>query len=162
MFGLGWGEMIVVGVVALIVVGPKDLPQMFRTLGRFSGKAKGMAREFTSAMNQAANSTGVGDVARDFQNMTSKKALGLDKLDQASRAFEAWDPLKDGDEGEPSLSPERSDAAAKIQAATKIKEAEKRAEAARAALAEAEAEVAAAKPATDAMPSAQSKSEGDA
>jgi sec-independent protein translocase protein TatB len=48
MFGLGWGEMIVVGVVALIVVGPKDLPQMFRTLGRFSGKAKGMAREFTS------------------------------------------------------------------------------------------------------------------
>ena len=135
---------------------------MFRTLGRFSGKAKGMAREFTSAMNQAANSTGVGDVARDFQNMTSKNALGLDKLDQASRAFEAWDPLKDGDEGEPSLPPERSNAAAKIQAATKVKEAEKRAEVARATLAEAEAELASARPAAEAGPSAQSKPEGDA
>ena len=162
MLGLGWGEMVVVGVVALIVVGPKDLPHMFRTLGRFSGKAKGMAREFTSAMNQAANSTGVEDVARDFQNMTSKKALGLDKLDQASRAFEAWDPMKDGDEGEPTLSPERSSAAAKIQAATKIQEAEKRAEAARVALAAAEAEVARAKPATSVEPSLQNKSEGDA
>ena len=40
MFDLGWTEMLVVGVVALIVVGPKDLPVMFRTVGRAVGKAK--------------------------------------------------------------------------------------------------------------------------
>ena len=49
MFDIGWTELMVVGIVALIVVGPKDLPGMFRTLGRFTGKAKGMARDFQSA-----------------------------------------------------------------------------------------------------------------
>ena len=51
MFGLGWAEMMVVAVVALIVIGPKELPVVFRKLGQFVGKAKAMAREFTTAMN---------------------------------------------------------------------------------------------------------------
>ena len=45
MFDIGWSEMMVVGVVALIVVGPKDLPRMFHTLGEFTGKARGMSKE---------------------------------------------------------------------------------------------------------------------
>ena len=39
MFGLGWSEMVLVAIVALIVIGPKDLPGMFRTVGQFVGKA---------------------------------------------------------------------------------------------------------------------------
>ena len=62
MFDLGMTEMLVVGVVALIVVGPKDLPVMFRRVGQFVGKAKGMAREFSSAMNDAADDNGIRDV----------------------------------------------------------------------------------------------------
>ena len=64
MFGMGWSELLVVGVVALIVVGPKDLPVLFRQIGQFVGKAKGMAREFTSAMNDAADESGIGPSAR--------------------------------------------------------------------------------------------------
>ena len=44
MFDLGLTELLVIGVVALIVVGPKDLPVMFRNVGRFVGKAKGDER----------------------------------------------------------------------------------------------------------------------
>ena len=54
MLDIGWSELLVIGVVALIVVGPKDLPVMFRTLGRFTAKARSMAREFQRAMDDAA------------------------------------------------------------------------------------------------------------
>ncbi len=54
MFDIGWTELLVIGIVALIVVGPKDLPLMFHALGQFTAKARGMAREFQRAMEDAA------------------------------------------------------------------------------------------------------------
>ena len=74
MLDIGLPEMLVVGVVALIVVGPKDLPVLFRKLGEFTGKAKSMAREFSSAMNAAADGAGVGDLKKmgdDIRSATS-------------------------------------------------------------------------------------------
>ncbi|AXX97493.1 Sec-independent protein translocase protein TatB [Profundibacter amoris] len=113
MFDIGWTELLVIGIVALIVVGPKDLPGMFRTLGRFTGKAKAMARDFQSAMNEAADSAGVKDVADDLKNVTSKKALGLDALDEVATKFENWDPM----------TPEAQAKAAETKAAEKAKKA---------------------------------------
>ena len=113
MFDIGWTELLVIGIVALIVVGPKDLPGMFRTLGRFTGKAKAMARDFQSAMNDAADSAGVKDVADDLKNVTSKKALGLDALDEVATKFENWDPM----------TPEAQAKAAETKAAEKAKKA---------------------------------------
>lgn len=92
MFDIGWTELLVIGVVALIVVGPKDLPMMFRTLGRFTGKMKGMAREFQRAMDQAADESGVKDVAKDLRKATSAKSMGLDALNNAADRFEKWQP----------------------------------------------------------------------
>ena len=69
MFDLGWSEMLIIGVVALIVVGPKDLPKLFQTLGQTVGKIRGLAREFQSAMNAAAKQSGMENVARDMQNL---------------------------------------------------------------------------------------------
>lgn len=59
MFDLGWMELLIIGVTALIVVGPKDLPVMFKTVGNFVGKARRMAGEFKSTMEAAADETGL-------------------------------------------------------------------------------------------------------
>lgn len=51
-----------------------------------------MAREFSRAMEDAAEGTGVKEAAQDFRDLTSKKSLGLDTLEQAASNFEKWEP----------------------------------------------------------------------
>ncbi len=70
MFDLGWLELLVIGITALIVVGPKELPQLFRTVGRFFGKVKGMAREFSQNMEEAANESGLKDATKTLNSIT--------------------------------------------------------------------------------------------
>jgi len=105
MFDLGMSELLVIGIVALIVIGPKDLPMMFRTLGRFTAKARNMAREFSRAMEAAADETGVKDVAADLRKVTDPKSMGLDALKDAASKFEAWDPKRSPRPGVPPTSP---------------------------------------------------------
>lgn len=96
MFDVGWSELLLIGVVALIVLGPEDLPKLFRTMGRITARARSMAREFSSAMEDAAKSSGLEDAAKtlkEVNSLTSKKSLGLDALDRAADRFEKWDPL---------------------------------------------------------------------
>lgn len=104
MFDIGGTEMLVVGIVALIVVGPKDLPRMFKTVGKFVGKAKGMAREFSRAMNDAADGAGMGEINKTLKAAANPKAYGLDKVREATN-FAA---------DKPTLSPERAEAAKKM------------------------------------------------
>jgi sec-independent protein translocase protein TatB len=91
MFDLGWTELLVIGIVALIVVGPKDLPVLFRNVGRFVGKAKGMAREFSSAMNQAADESGVKDVASGLKAANNPLNTAMDSVKDAAKSFN-FDP----------------------------------------------------------------------
>jgi sec-independent protein translocase protein TatB len=62
MLDLGWSEILVIGVVALIVVGPKDLPRMLRTLGQYAGRARGIAREFQKSMDEAARQADIDEL----------------------------------------------------------------------------------------------------
>ena len=82
MFDFGWGEILLVGVVALIVVGPQELPRMFKSIGQVIGRMRGMAREFQRAMDSAANETGVKDLSTGIKAATSPKQLGLDKFNE--------------------------------------------------------------------------------
>ncbi|OJI94195.1 sec-independent protein translocase protein TatB [Planktotalea frisia] len=110
MLDLGWTELLVIGVVALIVIGPKDLPMLFRKVGQFVGKAKGMAREFSRAMDQAADESGMKEATSSFKDMASSKNLGLDDLNDATKEFKKFD--LDTETGK--LSAERAEDARKI------------------------------------------------
>lgn len=66
MFDIGWSELLILGALALIVVGPKDLPGMLRTLGQVVTKARRMARDFQRTMEDAADGSDFKDL-RDVQ-----------------------------------------------------------------------------------------------
>lgn len=109
MFDIGMSELLIVGVVSLIVVGPKDLPGMFRTLGRFTAKARSMGREFSRAMDAAADEAGVKDVKDSLNAAANPKQFGLDALKDAADDFEKWDPTADSSDEKTIAKPEMSE-----------------------------------------------------
>lgn len=75
MFGLAPGidgsELIIVLVVALIVVGPKDLPGLIRRIGAFMGKMRGMAQDFRASFDEMARQSELDDLRREVQALKS-------------------------------------------------------------------------------------------
>ena len=165
MFDLGMTELMVIGIVALIVVGPKDLPKLFQNVGRFVGRARGMAREFSRAMEDAADQSGVKDSMSDMQKAfkTASNPMGaaFDGVKQAAQDVkDSVDPTKfDPNSETGKLAAERAQSAKKIQAATARAAAERKAREAEEAMATAEkyeAELAEAK-ASEPIPEAEAK-----
>lgn len=122
MFDLGFGELLVIGIVALIIVGPKDLPVLFRNVGRFMGKARGMAREFSRAMNDAADESGMRDVAQTFKSATNPVSSAMDGVKDAAKSMTNLDP--DSETGK--LAKDRDEARKKIEANAARKAAERK------------------------------------
>jgi len=134
MLDLGFAELLVIGIVALIVVGPKDLPVMFRTIGQFVGRMRGMAREFTSAMNDAADQSGVRDIQKSINAAANPMKTAMDGVKDTAKSLSDLDPTSETGK----LAAERAEAAKKIHAATARKQAEKLAKDAQEALERAE------------------------
>lgn len=138
MFDLGWAELLIIGIVALIVVGPKDLPVLFRRVGQFVGKAKGMAREFSTAMNDAADQSGVREMSSTLNSSlkaaTNPMGAAMDEVKSAANALTDIDPNSETGK----LSAKRAEDAAKIQASAARAAAERKAKEAADALARAD------------------------
>ena len=142
MLDIGMTELLLIGIVTLIVVGPKDLPGMFRTLGRFTARARQLGRQFTQAMNDAADQSGMKDAADSLKGVSNPRKFGMDKLNEAASNFEKWDPSKSTgkppEHGRKQPDPEREADVAKIREATQ-KSGQAKLDAEKAAAAEADA-----------------------
>ncbi|MEM9635355.1 MAG: Sec-independent protein translocase protein TatB [Pseudomonadota bacterium] len=112
MFDIGWTELLVIACVAIIVVGPKDLPRMLRTLGQTIGKMRKLSREFQSTFNDAlreaeqqadiadmkkqveevANFNPLGDIKKSIEEDAAKKSA-KPKAASAEAASSSSDPV---------------------------------------------------------------------
>lgn len=68
MFDIGWSELFVIGLVALVVIGPKDLPKVLRTVGQWVGKAKRVSYEFRRHVDDMIRESELDDVRRNLQD----------------------------------------------------------------------------------------------
>ncbi|GLS33307.1 sec-independent protein translocase protein TatB [Mesorhizobium albiziae] len=123
MFDIGWTEMLVIAIVMIVVVGPKDLPRMLRTFGKTTAKLRSMAGDFQKQFNEALKEAELDDVKKSVDELRSldprnevRKQLnpfekaaqdvraGLDSLKQPSAQpaepaapdVHAAEPLKNG------------------------------------------------------------------
>jgi sec-independent protein translocase protein TatB len=71
MFDIGWSEMAVIMLVALVVIGPKDLPRLARTVGQWVAKGRSMAREFQRSLEDMAREAELDDVKREIEKVGS-------------------------------------------------------------------------------------------
>src|ERR1700709_2881012 len=69
MFDIGWSELVVIAVVALIAIGPKELPGVLRMVGQWMGKARKMAAEFQGQFNEAMREAEMADVKKAFDEV---------------------------------------------------------------------------------------------
>jgi sec-independent protein translocase protein TatB len=107
MFDIGWSEFVVIAVVALIAIGPKELPGVLRMVGQWMGKARKMASEFQGQFQEAMREAEMADLKKSFDEvkeaasgftggniMTSLQkdvgeALRIDDIDKPTASVEA-------------------------------------------------------------------------
>ncbi len=80
MFDIGWGELLLIGIVALIAIGPKELPTVLRSLGQWTAKLRRMASDFQNQFHEAMREAEMADLKKQVDEMASQ-AQSYTKLD---------------------------------------------------------------------------------
>jgi sec-independent protein translocase protein TatB len=91
MFDIGWSEMALIMAVALVVIGPKDLPRLAREIGKWTGKARAMAREFQRSLDDMAREAELQDIKAEID-----KASRTDLRSEIERAVDPDGELRRG------------------------------------------------------------------
>ena len=101
MFGIDSGELLIIAIVALVVIGPKDLPRVMRALGSFIGRARGMARHFRSGLDTMMREVELEDMAKQWQADNER----IMREHPAGSPPEPGQPPEDSDWGKPAPEP---------------------------------------------------------
>src|SRR5215472_17208880 len=84
MFNIGWSELLVIGIVALLVIGPKELPGALRTLGQWVTKVRRMASEFQNQFHEAMREAELAELKKEVDEMAVK-----------AQSYAHFDPIED-------------------------------------------------------------------
>jgi sec-independent protein translocase protein TatB len=118
MFDIGWGELVVIGIVALIAIGPRELPGVLRSVGQWVGKLKSMASDFQGQFQEAMREAEVADLKKQFDEASSAATnftSGFDNpLESAKTQIESTFKETTSPASEPSATPETPVEAAEI------------------------------------------------
>ena len=71
MFDLSWSELLLIAVVAIVFIGPKELPGALRALGRWAGKARAMAREFQNNIDDMIRDSEIDEIRKEVNKIES-------------------------------------------------------------------------------------------
>ncbi len=99
MFELDWGKLVIIGIVALIAIGPKELPTVLRTLGQWMGKIRRMASEFQGQFQEALREAEMADLKKQADDLQSSVS-SFTAMDPMAEPQKAADPVAEGAVGE--------------------------------------------------------------
>lgn len=112
MFDIAWSEMVLIGAVALVVIGPKDLPKALRTVGQTVGRIRRMASEFQGQFNEAMREAELADLKKQVEDVGGSVSSAL------NNDFKPIDTPRDFDPAKPDAS--KPDEAALKEAEAKL------------------------------------------
>jgi sec-independent protein translocase protein TatB len=100
MFDIGWGELVVIGIVALIAIGPKELPTVLRTLGQYMAKIRRMSAEFQGQFQEALREAEVAELKQQAESLKST-VTDFARIDPLADPPKAPDPTADSAAAQP-------------------------------------------------------------
>lgn len=97
MFDLSWSHILIFLVVALVVVGPKDMPRLLRMVGQWLGKARNMANEFRKSFDEMARQSELDELRQEIENLRRERPLSeleneMNKPVEAAPVMRPLDP----------------------------------------------------------------------
>ena len=114
MFNLDWGELFVIVVVALIVVGPKDLPRMMRKVGQWAGRARAMADQFRRSFDDIARQSELDELRAEVNRLQQTNIIDP-KAEIESAMYPTGNPINFGNDDVSPPTPPASEPAPSIE-----------------------------------------------
>ena len=124
MFDIAWSELLVIIVVALVVVGPKDLPRLMRTAGQWAGRARAMADQFRRSFDDIARQSELDELRAEMSRLqqsaipnpaeieTAMYPTGNPPLNLGGSVMDDVSPLPAPEEPQPGIAPPPSSSSA--------------------------------------------------
>ena len=116
MFGISWNEYILLAIVALIVIGPKELPRVLRAVGQWTAMVRRMAAEFQGQFHEALREAEMADLKQTMDNLNATAQGFTSQFDDPTK----WEPTP---ESKPEIKPEATSEPGKPDEAAKLSDA---------------------------------------